>query len=105
MTKKSILKDIPKDLKDEFFEDILVSENLQIERIVSYGHTSPKEGWHNQNKNEWVILIDGEAIISFKDSDDIKLKKGDYLNIERNVEHKVSWTKPKSETIWLAIFY
>ena len=101
----NIFADIPDDLKEEFIEDILVSKNLKIERIVSYGHTSPKEGWYNQDKNEWVILLDGEATISFKDSADVKLKKGDYLNIPLHVEHKVSWTKPKYKTIWLAIFY
>jgi len=105
MLKKSILQDIPSDLKDELFEDILVSDNLKIERIVSLGHTSPKEGWYKQDKNEWVILLDGEATISFKNSNDVKLTKGDYLNIPLHVEHKVSWTKPNYKTIWLVIFY
>ena len=105
MHSKSIFQDIPDALKEEFFEDILVSDNLKIEKIVSYGHTSPKEGWYNQDKSEWVILLEGEAIISFKDGEDISLKKGDYLNIPLHVEHKVSWTKPECKTIWLAIFY
>ena len=105
MSKKSIFQDIPKDLKEEFIEDILVSENLKIERIISYGHSSPKEGWYNQDKNEWVILLDGEAVVSFKNSNDVKLEKGDYINIPSHVEHKVSWTKPNYKTVWLAVFY
>ena len=101
----NIFQNIPDDLQEEFFEDILVSDKLKIERIVSFGHTSPKEGWYKQDKNEWVILLDGEAVISFKDGKDIKLEKGDYLNIPLHVEHKVLWTKANYKTIWLAIFY
>ena len=101
----NIFENIPDELKEEFFEDILVSDKLKIERIVSYGHTSPKEGWYKQDKNEWVILLDGEAVISFKYGKDIKLEKGDYLNIPLHVEHKVSWSKPEYKTVWLAIFY
>ena len=105
MLQNNIFQNIPKDLKDEFFEDLLLGENIQIERIVSRGHTSPKSGWYKQEKNEWVIMLDGKAIISIKDSPDVKLEKGSYINISAYVEHKVSWTKPDYDTVWLAVFY
>lgn len=101
----NIFTQIPKDLKDELFEDIINTENLKVERIVSYGHTSPKTGWYEQKENEWVILLKGEAILSFKDSEDVKLKRGDYINIAPFKKHKVSWTLPNAETVWLAIHY
>ena len=101
----NIFNEIPKDLKDELFEDIIKTENLKIERIVSYGHTSPKSGWYEQKENEWVIVLKGEAILSFENSDDVKLNSGDYINIPAFQKHKVSWTLPNAETIWLAIHY
>jgi cupin 2 domain-containing protein len=52
-----------------------------------------------------VILLKGEAVISFMDEDDIRLKAGDYINIPAHKKHRVSWTKPDEETIWLAVHY
>ena len=101
----NIFKQIPKDLTEEIFEDIINTENLKIERIVSYGHTSPKSGWYESQENEWVIVLKGEAIVSFKNADDVRLNAGDYINIPAFKKHKVSWTLPNAETIWLAIHY
>ena len=103
--KNNIFDQLPKDLKEEVFEEIINSENIKIERIVSKGHTSPKSGWYEQSKNEWIILLQGEAVLSFDDTSEIRLKAGDYLNIPACSKHKVSWTKPDKETIWLAIHY
>ena len=105
MKKSNIFNQIPKDLKDELFEDIIKTDHLKIERIVSYGHTSPRTGWHESKENEWVIVLKGEAILSFEGSKDMKLNAGDYLNITAFAKHKVSWTLPNVETVWLAIHY
>lgn len=101
----NIFKDIPKELSEELFENIISKENLKIERIVSDGHTSPDSGWYDQDSNEWVILLQGEAVISYNNGDNIRLKSGDYVNIPSHTKHKVSWTKPNTKTIWLAVFY
>ena len=101
----NIFEQIPKDLQNELFEDIINTENLKVERIVSYGHTSPKTGWYEQKENEWVIVLKGEAVVSFENADDVKLNAGDYINILAYDKHKVSWTLPNAETIWLAIHY
>ena len=101
----NIFEQIPENLKDELFEDIIKTDNLKIERIISYGQTSPKSGWYEQKENEWVIVLKGEAILSFESSDDIKLNAGDYISIPAFQKHKVSWTLPDAETIWLAIHY
>lgn len=101
----NIFNEIPKNLRDELFEDIINTKNVKIERIVSYGHTSPKSGWYESELNEWVILLKGEAILSFKEKEDVKLNAGDYINIAAFKKHKVSWTLPNAETIWLAVHY
>ena len=101
----NIFESIPENLDKEFFENILESKNVRIERIISKGHVSPESGWYDQQQNEWVVVLKGEAIISFEKGDEVKLKEGSYLNIPAHKKHKVTWTDPDIETIWLAIFY
>ncbi|MDD2699083.1 MAG: cupin domain-containing protein [Arcobacteraceae bacterium] len=105
MEKSNIFKHIPKDLQDELFEDIISTDTLKIERIVSYGHTSPQVGWYESQLNEWVIVLEGEAILTFEDGGDVTLKVGDYLNIKALQKHKVSWTALDNKTVWLTIYY
>lgn len=101
----NIFNHIPASISQEVFETLLDNEHIKIERIVSKGHTSPESGWYNQAQHEWVILLEGAATIAFEDEKEAKLSKGDYLNIPAHVKHKVSWTDPDVETIWLAVFY
>lgn len=101
----NIFKTIPKDLTDEIFETIVDGESIKIERIISLGHRSPEEGWYDQNLTEWVIVLQGEAKIQFDNNDIFHLTKGDYLTIEAHQKHKVVWTEPDIETIWLAIHF
>jgi len=105
MKTQNIFVDIPKQLKEELFENILTKDNLKIEKIISKGHTTPIGEWYDQDSNEWVIVLEGEALLSFENSGDVKLKKGDYINILAHTKHKVSWTTPDKETVWLAIHY
>ena len=95
---------IPDKLDKELIEVLLQSDNIKVERIVSKGHTSPETGWYDQHQNEWVVIIKGEALITFENKE-INLKEGGYINIPAHTKHKVSWTHPQLETIWLAIHY
>jgi cupin 2 domain-containing protein len=104
LNKTNIFASIPTNLKEELFEDIISKDGLKIERIVSYGHTTEFD-WYEQEKDEWVILLKGEAVLTFEDGDDVKLKAGDYLNIPALKKHKVSWTLPNEESVWLAVHY
>jgi len=105
MNKSNIFASIPKELPEELFEDIISTDGLKIERIVSYGHTTTEFEWYEQRSDEWVILLKGEAVLSFFDEDDVRLKVGDYISIPALKKHKVSWTKPNAETVWLAVHY
>ena len=102
---KNLFANIPKNLDEEVFEQLVKSEHISIERIISKGHQSPQSGWYDQDKNEWVLVLSGKAILSFDEGSDITLKKGDYINIPAHKKHKVKWTDPSVETIWLAVFY
>ena len=101
----NIFEFIPKNLEQEVFELIAHNENVKIERIISRGQRSPESGWYKQEKNEWVIVLTGEAIIEFESGDLFKLKAGDYVNIPALIKHKVTWTIKNTETIWLAVHY
>jgi len=105
MKKTSIYSQIPLVLAEEFFEDIITKDGLRIERIVSKGHTTTEFEWYDQISDEWVILLKGEAVLEFEDAPDVRLQEGDYINIPAHTKHRVSWTKPDEESVWLAIHY
>jgi cupin 2 domain-containing protein len=102
---KNIFDDVPENIPDEQFEQLVESGHVRIERIISKGHKSPESGWYDQEQNEWVMVLRGEAILSFEDGSSVTLKEGDFLNIEAHRKHKVEWTTPNVETIWLAVHY
>ncbi|MFT6389143.1 MAG: cupin 2 domain-containing protein [Cellvibrionaceae bacterium] len=101
----NLFESIPDDISEEIFSELVQGENVRVERIVSKGHSSPEFGWYDQQENEWILVLKGEAIISFEDDKEVHLIPGDYVNIPRHKKHKVSWTLPNTETIWLAVHY
>jgi len=103
--KNNLFENIPGNLDEEAFEQIVKSKQISIERIISKGHSSPTSGWYDQEQNEWVMVLSGKAILLFDDGSDITMKKGDYINIPAHKKHKVKWTDPNVETIWLAVLY
>ncbi|MDO9267013.1 MAG: cupin domain-containing protein [Sulfurimonas sp.] len=105
MKKSNIFDLIPETLKDELFEELISKDGIKIERIVSHGHVTSEFEWYDQRRDEWVILLQGEAVISFLNEDDVRLKAGDYINIPARKKHRVSWTKPNEDTLWLAVHY
>jgi len=101
----NIFAAIPADLTSEVFEVLAQSDQVKIERIVSKGHSSPETGWYDQTQHEWVIVLKGHANIEFDDQTKITLSAGDYLTIKPHQKHRVAWTAPDVETVWLAIHY
>ena len=96
---------LPSTLEREAFRDLVRHEHVRIERILSKGHTSPDEGWYDQDENEWVIVLEGSGCILFEEGTEVRLNTGDYLNIPAHSKHKVKWTDPDNVTVWLAVFY
>jgi cupin 2 domain-containing protein len=102
----NIFARVPNDLPDELFEDIVVAGELKIERIISEAHSSPPDFWYDQERSEWVILLQGSVGILFDGSHEtIVLKPGDWINIPAHRKHRVQWTDPGEKTIWLAVHY
>jgi cupin 2 domain-containing protein len=101
---ENLFANIPQTISEEVFQIILLSEHLKIERIISKGQKSAKDFWYDQDENEWIVVIKGEARLQFQDKT-LVLKPGDHINIPAHEKHRVDWTTPDEETIWLAIFY
>ena len=103
---QNIYAAIPADIPGELFQDILTTGHFKVHRIVSKGHASPEGFWYDQDQNEWVILLKGSAELVFEGNDSIvKLRPGDYVNIPAHVKHRVEWTDPDNETVWIAVMY
>ena len=105
MKSANIFELIPAELDTEVFETLAESENVKIERIVSKGQSSPETGWYDQQCNEWIMVLAGDAIITFEGGEEVRLVAGSYINISAHKKHKVSHTNPDTQTIWLAIHY
>jgi len=100
----NILQNIPKKVPEELFETLFSKGTIKIERIVSQGQCSLINDWYDQVQDEWVILLEGQAQLQFKDdSTVITLNSGDYCLIPAHTKHRVHWTNPEIKTIWLAI--
>jgi cupin 2 domain-containing protein len=106
MTVSNIYSDIPDDFTHEVFEEILRKGSLKLERIISKGHKTPKDQWYDQDQDEWVILLKGSAgLVIDGEREIVFLKPGDYVLLPAHLKHRVEWTDPEEETIWLAVHY
>jgi cupin 2 domain-containing protein len=102
---KNIFNDLPAKLPQEMVETILRTPTVRIERIVSKGHASPEDFCYDQNESEWVLLLKGKARLRFESGEVVTMQAGDHLQIPAHCKHRVEWTPPDLETIWLAVYY
>lgn len=82
----------------------IIAENsrVRIERIISTGQTS---GWYDQEETEFVILLDGQAELTFENDVRVTLNKGDTLLILPHQKHQVTYTSTVPPCNWLCVFY
>ncbi|MEO0344200.1 MAG: cupin domain-containing protein [Pseudomonadota bacterium] len=102
---RNLFDDIPVKLTEEVFEVLAQGKDVKVERIVSKGHTSPKDGWYDQAQAEWVMLLEGAAELTFEPAEKVQLQRGDQILIPAHLKHRVSWTDPDQETVWLTVFF
>jgi cupin 2 domain-containing protein len=89
---------------EEQFQDLLaVPGGARIERILSHGAASPPGFWYEQGWDEFVLLVSGVAVLGFADGSEHRLEAGDYAILPAFCRHRVAWTEPGVETIWLAV--
>ena len=104
MKKYNIFEQIIVNKNEEKFFEVFKNETIKVEKIVSNGQKSPENFWYEQEKSEFILLLEGFAILEFENRV-VELKKGDCLNIEAYQKHKVKFTSLDEPTIWFAVFY
>jgi len=92
--------------REEIFETLLETDRLRLERIISTGQATPAGQWYDQERNEWVALLSGRAGLLFEGEQEPRvMQTGDFVLIPSRRRHRVEWTDPDHETVWLALHY
>jgi cupin 2 domain-containing protein len=92
------------DITDELFIELYRNENCVIEKIISTGQTTKKGEWLEDDKDELVILLQGESELKFFSGEIYKMTDGDYFLIPAHTKHRVESTSTNPSCIWLAIY-
>ena len=90
-----------RDLPEELITVLAQQNNVKIERIVSCGQTTD---WQEQEQSEFVVLVQGNAVLEFENSKKT-LTQGDTLLIQPRQRHRVGFTSADPPCIWLCIFF
>jgi cupin 2 domain-containing protein len=105
MTAQNLLHHLPSGQADEQFQTLLRTAGLHLERIVSTGQATPPDQWYDQDRDEWVLLLAGSAILRFDPGETVQLQPGDYLHIPAHRRHRVERTDSEQPTVWLALHF
>jgi cupin 2 domain-containing protein len=92
----------PLPLPDELTTILAESGNVRIERIISTGQTSD---WYDQAESEFVLLLEGNAVVEYLNGKTVTLSRGDTLLIKPRECHRVSYTSTNPPCVWLCVFY
>jgi len=100
----NLYADLLPDSGAEQLVELLSRPGLRIECIVSAGQASPPGFWYDQPQAEWVLLLRGEASLTFEDEPAPRfMKAGDFVDIAAHRRHRVESTA--ALTLWLAVYY
>ena len=89
-------------LAEELTTILAKNKNIRIVRIISTGQTT---GWYDQTETEFVILLEGSAVIEYENNKTVALSKGGTLLIQPHERHRVSFTSTDPPCVWLCVFY
>ncbi|MCB1648452.1 MAG: cupin domain-containing protein [Pseudomonadales bacterium] len=103
MEKSNLLQGLPDAGQAEQFEPLLNAQGVLIERITSRGQCSAAQDWYQSPRAEWVMLVCGRARLMWEDGSLLEMAAGDHVTIPANARHRVDWTDPDQDSVWLAV--
>ena len=102
----NLFEQIPARLADEEVRTLVKGDGITIERIVSTGQATPPGEWWDQERDEFVVVLEGSAGLLFEGEPAPRtMRPGDWVCIPAHVRHRVEWTDAAQPTIWLAVHY
>ena len=101
----NLFDEIPENLDEELVEELLRDRSVRIERIVSRGQSSLPGFWYDQAEHEWVMVLAGKARLKIEGQPEMMLGPGDTIYLSAHTRHRVEWTDPQQDTIWLAVYW
>jgi len=103
----SLRQDLPGlPLADELIDILEERPGMRIERIVSTGQVTPEGEWYDQERDEFVLLVEGAARLRIDgEPEDRKLNAGDWIVLPARCRHRVTWTRDDPPTVWLAVHF
>lgn len=87
---------------NEFFEDLEIYDNVRIERIISRGQASPENGFYDQDWFEFVIVVQGEAVLEIEGKPE-RLVAGSWRGLAPHTRHRVLSTSRDPACVWCAV--
>lgn len=100
----NLFRNIPAPQLQEHVDTLLETPGVRLERIVSHGHTTRGDTWYDQQRDEWVVLLRGRARLVIEGQDaPVIMTPGDYVLLPAHCRHRVAWTDPETDTVWLAL--
>ncbi len=104
MDRGNLFTGIPAQIPDELLQVLWQRPGLRVERIVSRGHVTPANQWYDQDTDEWVVLLAGAARLRIEgQTERLDMRAGDYVLLPAHLRHRVEWTAPDQDSVWLAI--
>ncbi|MDJ0950605.1 MAG: cupin domain-containing protein [Alphaproteobacteria bacterium] len=102
----NLLAGLPARAAHELFETLMERPGFKLERIVSTGQASPPGFWYDQDRAEWVLVLQGRAGLRIAGEPAPRdLRPGDHVLIPAHVRHRVEYTDPDRPTVWLAFHF
>jgi len=102
----NLLADVPAALAEEELRELLATQDLRIERIVSTGQASPPGFWYDDDRAEFVLVLAGQAGLLIEgEAAPRALGPGSYVHLPAHCRHRVEWTSAETPTVWLAVHH
>ena len=104
----NLLGQIPP-LPSEVFADLVSTNNVRIEHILSQGQQTPTGEWFDQDEHEWVCWCrrghPGLHHTGYRVQERVHLGPGITSTSRRTFSTGVEWTHPTETTVWLCVYY